>query len=370
MKISAIKIYPLSLPVKKTIKMARQTVTKAETLVLKIESDEGISGFGEAAVALHVSGETLASMSYVIDRFIAPTLIGEDPFDIEKVNLMLDKMLAYNYGSRAAVDIALYDLVCRAVGIPLYKFLGGRMRKEVRITWHLANANYDADMEEASRGWDLGFEVMKLKVGTSDSQQELKTLEGLRNKFENVDLRLDANQSLTLANAIPYIKKAEPFNITFFEQPLYYRYLEGMAKVCAAVNVPIAADEGIFTADDVLKNFEAKSADVISLKLMKAGGITGVLKAAHVCQVLGLPIHVAAKIAETSIATAAAIHLGVCFPMLDYDCGTTNHYLLDDIVEEPLIPIKGRMQPPDKPGLGVEVDEKKLKKYLKENIMD
>ena len=138
-----------------------------------------------------------------------------------------------------------------------------------------------------------------------------------------------------------------------------------MAKICGAVNIPIAADEGIFTADDVLRNFIAKSADVISLKLMKAGGITGVIRAAHVCQVLGLPVHLAAKMCETSISTAAAIHLGVSLPRLDYECGTTNHYLTDDIVTEPLLPIRGRMKPSDKPGLGVEVDEEKLKTYIK-----
>ena len=366
MKITNLKAYPLSVPMKKPIKMARQLVKEAETLLVKVETDEGISGFGETAAALSFSGETLVSMRYIIDQYLAPTLIGEDPFNVAKVNLVLDKMMAHNYGVRAAIDIALHDLVSKSLGIPLYKFLGGRMRDDVRITWHVANADYDKDIEAASQGRDLGFEVMKLKVGTADIKQELKTLEGLRNRLGEMDLRLDANQGLSLTTAIPYIKKTEAFEITFFEQPIDYHYFSGMAKICASVNVPIAADEGIFTADDVVRNFEAKSADIISLKMMKAGGITGVMRAAHVCEVLGLPIHLAAKIAETSVATAAAIHVGVCLPRLDYDCGTTNHYLLDDIVEEPLVPSKGRMKPPEKPGLGVEVEEGKLKKYLRE----
>lgn len=365
MKISNIKTYPLSLPMKKPIKMARQLVEEAETLLVKLETDEGIVGYGETAAALSFSGETLVSIRHVIDRHVAPLLIGEDPFNIEKINLMMDKMMAHNYGVRAAIDIALHDLVCRALGIPLYQFLGGRSREDVRITWHVANANYEKDVEEALQAWDLGFEVMKLKVGIADIRQELKTLAGIRKELPDVDLRLDANQGLTLTTAIPYIQKTEPFNITFFEQPIDSHHLEGMAKICAAVNVPLAADEGIFTADDVLRNFVAKSADVISLKLMKAGGITGVIRAAHVCQVLGLPVHLAAKMCETSISTAAAIHLGVSLPRLDYECGTTNHYLTDDIVTEPLLPIKGRMKPSDKPGLGVEVDEEKLKKYIK-----
>ena len=233
-------------------------------------------------------------------------------------------------------------------------------------TGFLKNRDSDFLSPLKINGYMESDEVMKVKVGTADIKQELKTLEGLRNRLGEMDLRLDANQGLSLTTAIPYIKKTEAFEITFFEQPIDYHYFSGMAKICASVNVPIAADEGIFTADDVVRNFEAKSADIISLKMMKAGGITGVMRAAHVCEVLGFPIHLAAKIAETSVATAAAVHVGVCLPRLDYDCGTTNHYLLDDIVEEPLVPIKGRMKPTEKPGLGVEVEEGKLKKYLRE----
>jgi o-succinylbenzoate synthase len=363
MQITNLKTYPLCLPMKKAVTMAHDVVKEAETLIIKLETDEGITGFGETAAALKFAGETLISMKYVLDRHVRPALLGEDPFDIEKIHLILDKIMTHNNGARAAIDIALHDVVCRALGIPLYKLLGGRTREDVRLTWHVANANYEKDIEEASQAWDLGFEVIKLKVGTSDIQQELRTIEAIRKKLGNVDLRLDANQGFTTPTAITYIKQTEPFNISFFEQPIYHRHLAGMAKICASVNVPIAADEGISTAEDVVMNYETRSADIIGLKLMKAGGIAGIMKAAHICQAFGFPVHLSAKIAETSIATSAAIHLGVSLPKLEYDCGTTNHYLLDDIVVEPLVPINGRLKPFEKPGLGVEVDEEKLKKY-------
>lgn len=366
MKIRSITTYPLVIPVKRTIKMARQTVRQTETLIVKIVTDEGIAGFGEVAAALHMSGETLISAKYIIDRYLTPILIGQDPFQIEKIHLLFDHLMAHNTGVRAAIDIALYDVMGRALNVPVYRLIGGRVREDIRVTWHLAGSDYALDLEEAQRGLDQGFEVMKFKVGTANRPQELKTLEGLRKRFEDLDLRLDANQSLKPMEAVSFIKKIEPYGITFFEQPLNYRQLAAMAKVCASVNVPIAADEGIFTAEDVVTNYEARSADIISLKLMKAGGITGVLRAAHVCRILGFPVHLAAKIAETSVSTSAAAHVGVALPALEYDGGTTNHYLQEDIVSEPLLPVAGRLKPPEKPGLGVEVDEAKLARFSME----
>jgi o-succinylbenzoate synthase len=367
MKITSIKTYPLAVPMKKPIKMARQLVEKAETILVKIETDEGLSGFGETAAAISFSGETLLSMKYAIDRYVSPAITGEDPFDIVKINLMMEKMMAHNYGVKAAIDIALHDLVCRSMGVPLYQYLGGRIREDVRITWHVANANYNLDMETTAEGVDLGYEVFKLKVGTADIHQELKTVEAIRKKMGHIDLRLDANQGLNLTTAIPYIKRTESFEITFFEQPIDHKHLNGMAKICAAVTVPVAADEGIFTDSDVVANYEARAADIISLKLMKAGGITGVRRAAQVCHTLGFPIQMTSKIAETSVATAAAVHLGVSLPNVEYDCGTTNHFLQEDVVAEPLIPVKGRIRPFEKPGLGVEVLEEKLNRFLINN---
>jgi len=351
------------------IKMARQLVDKALTIVVKIETDEGISGFGETAAAIAFSGETLASLKFAIDKHVAPALIGKNPFDITLINLIMDKMMMHNQGAKAAVDIALYDIVGKALDVPVYKLLGGRVREDVRITWHVANGNCEQDLETTAAGLELGYEVYKLKVGVAPVEQELKTLECMRKRFGAIDIRLDANQGLTQTTAIPFIKKTQNFAITFFEQPLDHRYLSGMAKICAAVDVPIAADEGIFTAHDVVVNYEAKAADIISLKLLKAGGITGACAAAQVCYTLGFPIQMTSKIAETSVATAAAVHMGVSMAQVDYDCGTTNHFLAEDIVEEPLLPQRGRIRPFERPGLGLDISDEKLSAYTVRSLL-
>ena len=350
------------------IKMARQLVDKALTILVRIQTDEGISGFGETATAIAFSGETLGSLKYAIDKHVAPALIGMNPFDIALINLTMDKMMMHNQGAKAAVDIALYDIVGKALGVPVYKLLGGRVREDVRITWHVANGDCDQDVETTAQGLEFGYEVFKLKVGVAPVEEELKTLECMRKRFGKIDIRLDANQGLTQTTAIPFIKRTEEFDITFFEQPLDHRFLAGMAKICAAVDVPIAADEGIFTVHDVIANYEAKAADIISLKLLKAGGLSGARAAAELCYTLGFPIQMTSKIAETSVATAAAVHMGVSMAQVDYDCGTTNHFLAEDVAEEPLLPARGRIRPFEKPGLGVDVSDEKLARYTLKSL--
>ena len=129
MKITSIKTFPLALPMRTPIKMARQLVDKALTILVRVDTDEGISGFGEAAAAIAFSGETLASLKFAVDKHIAPAVVGMDPFDIALVNLRMDKMMMHNQGAKAAVDIALYDIVGKALSVPVYKLLGGRVRR-------------------------------------------------------------------------------------------------------------------------------------------------------------------------------------------------------------------------------------------------
>lgn len=369
LKIRSIETFPLAIPLRKPAKMARQIVDRALTILVKIQTDEGITGYGETAAGIAFSGETLASLKYAIDTHIAPRLVGMSAWDIILINGMMDKMMVRNQGAKAAVDIALYDLVGRALGVPVYKLLGGRVREAVRVTWHIANGNCDQDIRTTAEGLEAGYEVYKLKVGTAPIEQELKTLESIRKRFGAIDLRLDANQGLTPTTAVPYIKRTQDFDITFFEQPLDYHSIAGMARICAAVDVPIAADEGIFTAYDVLANYEAKSADIITLKLLKAGGLTGARAAAQLCYTLGFPIQMTSKIAETSVAAAAAVHMAVSMAQVDYDCGTTNHLLADDIVEEPLLPQNGHVRPFEKPGLGVDVLQEKVAAYTVKSLL-
>jgi muconate cycloisomerase len=139
--------------------------------------------------------------------------------------------------------------------------------------------------------------------------------------------------------------------------------LAGMAAVARACPVPLLADEGIFTAQDVLAHAREGAASIVSVKLLKAGGFTGALRAVHAAESAHLPLQLTGKVAESSIATAALVHLAVAVRDLQYGVGVTNHYLREDLVAEPIRSVGGHVRPPEGPGLGIEVDEARLRRF-------
>jgi muconate cycloisomerase len=150
--------------------------------------------------------------------------------------------------------------------------------------------------------------------------------------------------------------------LCFFEQPVPADDLQGMAAVARLGIVPILADEGIFTAHDVLAHARAGAAQIVSVKLLKAGGFAGALRAVHAAETVRLPLHLTGKIAESSIATAALVHLAVAVRDLRWGVGITNHYLSEDLVAAPIRPVAGQVRAHDGPGLGIVVDEDRLRR--------
>ena len=177
------------------------------------------------------------------------------------------------------------------------------------------------------------------------------------------DLCADANQAWGVAAAIRFARGAERAGLCFFEQPVPADDLAGMAALARLGVVPILADEGIFTAHDVLAHAREGAAQIVSVKLLKAGGFTGALRAVHAAETVRLPLHLTGKIAESSIATAALVHLAVAVRDLQHGVGITNHYLRDDVVTAPIRPAAGEVRVPEGLGLGIVVDEDRLRRF-------
>ena len=345
------------------IKMANAIVRKAEVLLVRITTDEGLYGVGECAVAPYFTGENQGGIRYALEQLVKPVLVGQDPSRIEFLAGRLDAILHGNHSVKAAVDIALYDLLGKALGVPVYALIGGMNREKVRATWHIAHWEPAQDRAEAEAGLAQGFEVFKLKVGNPNFRTDVACTRAVRQALGDKDLRLDANQGWNAAESVMRIQEVSAYQLTFFEQPIKSWVLEGMARIAAAVSVPIVADEGIFTAEDAYHFIRAGATEVINIKPLKAGGISGALKLAHMAEAANIPLHISGKIAESSVSTAAEVHLGVALRELAYDLSPTSHYLQEDVVTEPLVPKKGWIAPPPGPGLGVVLDEDKLKYF-------
>jgi muconate cycloisomerase len=348
---------PVALPLKAPIKMAGITITKAENLLVRVELADGHVGWGEAPSAPTMTGDTLGGLVTAVRDHLAPLLIGKDVGPKHDYRPMLQRALVGNSGAHSAVQMALLDAACRATNSRLIDIPVARpVREQVRPMWLLGNATVEDDIAEAQAKQKQGFNFFKLKIGVKPIMAEISAAHAIRKALPDATLCADANCGLTLAAARRYIERTRDAKLAFIEQPLGAYDLAGLKALARGAKTPIGMDEGIHSSADIeaVKRAGAKG---VSLKLIKLGGFREAVAAGRLCKKLGLKINVAAKIAESSIGTAAAVHLACAVPNVDWGVSLTNMYLAEDIVKKPIALHDGVVPLPPGPGLGVEVDE-------------
>ena len=355
-----IDVIPIALPLKAPMKMAGVTVTRAENLLVRVESMDGGIGWGEAPSAPTMTGDTLGGLVAAVRDHLAPLLIGKDAGDDHRP--MLTRALVGNSGAHSAIEMALLDLAGRAAGTRLIDLVARPLRQRVAPMWLLGNATPEEDIAEAQAKRAGGFDFFKLKIGVKPLRDEIKAAHAIREALPDATLCADANCGLTLAAARRYAERTRDVNLAFIEQPLPADDIAGLKALARSTRTPIGMDESIHSLADIemVKRAGVKG---ISLKLIKLGGFREAFAAGKLCRKLGLKINVAAKIAESSIGTAAAVHLACAVPNVDWGVSLTNLYLAEDIVKRPLRIVDGAVALPDGPGLGVDVDEAAVARF-------
>jgi muconate cycloisomerase len=358
-----VDVIPIGLPLVKAMAMAGVTVTRALNILVRIEAADGTVGWGEAASAPTMTGDTLGGLTAAVRDHLAPLLIGKDAWMRPALCRTLRDALYGNTGAHSAVEIALMDLAGQASGRRLVDFIGGSVRREVTPMWLLGNPAPHQDIAEAGEKRTLGFEFFKLKIGTKPVDAEIAATLALREALgAGTPLCADANCGLTFADARRYVEGVRDAGVMFLEQPFVHDDLEGLERLARVSPVPIGADEGIHSLADITTH-ERCGAGGVSLKLIKLGGISAAAEASQLCARLGLRINVAAKIAESSVASAAAIHLACAAPAVDWGVSLTHLYLAEDVVRTPPAIADGAVALPGRPGLGIEVDEAAVERF-------
>jgi muconate cycloisomerase len=354
---------PVALPLKKPMKMAGVTITHAHNLVVRIEAEVGTVGWGEAASAPTMTGDTLGGLVAAVRDHLAPLLTGADAWARPTLVRRMKAALMGNTGAHSAVEMALLDLAGRAAKVPLIELIGGAVRPGVTPMWLLGNPTSEEDIAEAHAREAAGFHFFKLKVGVKPLAAEIEGTLVLRGALgRDVPLCADANCGFTVDAARHYLDGTRAADLLFLEQPLGYADLDGFAALARGAPVPLGADEGIHSLADIEAHARA-GAGGLSLKLIKLGGIGPALDAAQLCRRLGLKVNVASKIAESSIASAALVHLACAIPASDWGVSLTHFYLAEDLVKHPLPLGNGMVALPAGPGLGVEVDEAAVERF-------
>jgi len=386
-KIKTIEAIAVRLPMKKPVQMAGETVAQAENVFVRVESDAGAVGWGEAAAAPTMTGETIAGMMAAIE-LMRPKLFGRAAYDFAGAAAAMDAQLYGNSGAKAAIDMALHDLVGRASERPVYALFGAKQRNRMPVLAVIGSEDAAADLREAQARWNAGYRAFKIKVGLGSPEadavrtmmlcQALKgqalegqalegqALEGQAQGGARCLVSADANQGFSVDGALTFVRGIGDCGLDFFEQPVSAHDLDGMSRIAAATKVPIGADEGIHSLDDIARHHERKAARGVSLKAIKLGGLSGLFATSRLCEQLGMQVNISCKTGETSLASAAAVHLAAVAPALAWGLTVTSSGLAEDVTAAPLRVDAGHVEVPERPGLGIDVDEHRLRRRQQE----
>lgn len=363
MRIKTVEPIAVSIPMRKPIKMAGVELRSADNVLVRVETDDGVVGWGEAASAPTMTGETVEGMMAAL-RYLAPYVIGNSLEDIGIISKRMDRAMYGNKGAKSAIEIALHDALGKALGKPVFDLLGGKRRDKVPMLRMIAASDPEADVAEAKASRDAGYVAFKVKVGTGeprfDAERTRRVCEAIRG---DVLISADANQGWSADQAVEFVRALEGSGLDFFEQPVMGEDLAGMAKVVAASTIAIGCDEGVHHVEDVRRHHDARAAHGASLKAVKLGGLKAVCEAAALCQELGMKVNLAGKMSESGIATAAVLHLSAAVPVLEWGVSPTSPYLTEDVITNPLQFSRGHAHVPTGVGLGVDVDERQVRRF-------
>ena len=369
-KIGSIRVTPASIPVHAPLRYSTGVDTAIHRLVIEIETEDGIIGLGEC----NAGGSRDACLKELI-----PLVVGTDPFNTERLRWQVGNPVeAKLFGSVnhafAAIEMACMDIQGKIIGRPIYDLLGGQIRKDIPLAAYLFY-RYSSKGKggEISNAKDMaayamkevnshGFQTLKFKAGVLTPYEELDTIRELRNQFPNAKIRVDPNGAWSVGTTLSLAMKMRELDLEYLEDPVWG--IRGMARVNSKCPwLPLASNMSVVTPDDFASAIELKAVDAILVDLHFYGGLRQARHAAATLETFQVDVSMHSQ-GEFGISMAAQLHLASVIPNLSYAADAHYHHLVDDIIDNGMLNIKeGAMAVPDKPGLGVSLDQDKLKEF-------
>ncbi|WP_119166130.1 muconate cycloisomerase family protein [Algihabitans albus] len=368
-RIATVDTAIVDLPFRRLQRFARLDARSQNSLLVRIRTRDGLEGIGEAIVPCGPwwSGDSVEAMKLTIDTYLAPSLIGEDPHDVAAIFVRLGRSVRNNAFAKAGLEIALLDLIGKLHDLPVHVLLGGRSRSACPVAWPLASGSTEKDIEEIDEMLGSGrAAAFKVKMGATGMAADLTRIGRLAETLKGrAGLRVDPNESWTEADALRALPALAEMGVEMVEQPVERALLDGMARITARSNVTIMIDEGAQSEADMIEVVKRNAAHMVSIKPMKAGGLWPAKRMADIAAAAGIPVYMGTFL-ESSIGTAAGMQLAATFDRLPLGGEIIGPLLLaEDIVTEPLIYADGALQLPEGPGLGVTLDEDKLRAFTR-----
>lgn len=353
MKITRVEIWPVEMKLANPYTIAYETVERATNIFLRIETNNGLIGYGCAAPDQQVTGETPDGALKTLKDLVEPLLKGRDPLRHTVLLEEIKKTRPFESSVRAAVDMALYDILGKVAGQPLWKILGG-FRSRIKTSITIGILPIKETVHAAKTYLKKGFTILKIKGGVNlemDVERVLKVREAVGPRIE---LRFDANQGYTVSETLDFVHRTQSAKLELIEQPTPKSELDMLGRVVEGVSIPVMADESILNLRDAFKLARIGLADMVNIKLMKVGGIDEALQINAVARSARLEVMVGCM-DEAALSIAAGLHFALARPNVVYADLDGHLDLINDPTAGAVILKDGTLYPGSEPGLGFQL---------------
>lgn len=378
MKITGLEMIPLTMAFKGTIKESFGTVgLREDNVVIKLHTDEGITGLGEGCtLGPFYCGESQETVMGIIGHHLYPKVLeGKDPFNIDPIHYEMDKVVYANTVAKAAVDFALYDIMGKALNVPVYNLLGGKFADEIPLRGSVGIDKPEKMAALAKRIIiDEGLGGIKMKVGLNPPE-DIERVKAIRAAIgPDAVIDIDVNGAYAPKEAIYVLRRVSDCAPITVEQPVGRDNLTGMALVKRSVDLPIGACESALTHAQIMRVIQMEAADFFNYKTSRSGGLFPAKQAVRMIEAAGLFV-IASEQLGFGIEVTANAHFAVSTPSLKWPEGHAAGLMglagkfdtIDfdgDIVDNSPLVKNGKLQAPKGPGLGVNLVEDKWRRYL------
>ncbi|MDX8053888.1 enolase C-terminal domain-like protein [Lentzea sp. BCCO 10_0798] len=361
--IDRVDVYAVALPTLRSFGVSGGNVAVAGLPSIRIltkVSADGVCGWGEATPIPAWTYETTESISSTIGNYLAPAILGQPVWQLDGISRIFGRTINRGFSigaplAKCAVDVALHDLVGRALNVPLGALWGQRRCEEVELAWIVSGQTPAEVAECVAEGVENGYRSFKVKIGLHDERTDLNVVRSVREAAPDAPLWVDANQAYTVDEALRIATRLQEFDVFAFEQPLPANDVVGQRRLRAASPLPVALDESLRHPSDLATFVKLDAVDVAVAKVQRSGGLTLSRRLCQLAEDCGVRL-LGSGLTDSDVGLAASLHLfaahGIAGPAdLNGRQFVSSPYASGITVEN------GRAQVPAGPGLGVEVDE-------------
>jgi len=369
--IQSIEIFSVTVAFKVPYKLSRLygTLSTTTAIVVRLETKSGLVGWGEANPQPPFTEETPGGVMAALSDYLGPALIGLDGTNPNAAMADMEATLSGNLSAKAAVDMALHDITGKAAGLPVHALLGGALRQSIDVLWPLGSGTHEEDFIVIDAKIAEGYRTFMAKMGAQPVDVEIERMRVLTERYHpQVSFICDANQGWSESEALRFIQGVNSLPLALIEQPVAKHNFEAMKRLRQSSTAPISADESLQSLDQAARLVHEQAADAFSLKVSKNGGIAAAQKMAVLAEAEGMTCLMNSML-ELGITQAASLQLGCTLPNL-MDVGhayMSTLRLADDITDFSNLVSQGVARVPDGPGLGIAVDEEKLRRLADEH---